>query len=155
MSALFLFVLATAEGPGFAFTLGIGTFVSLFTAVLATQAILMTMGNSRVISHASALGAAGKKRSWKFDFMGASRYFFSMSGVILLVGALAIGGRGLNLGIDFTSGTQISFGLQKPASVTAMKTLVEGVGGGSDATVQAVKGDKALGDNGFQIASRY
>ncbi len=38
--------------------------------------------------------------------MGASRYFFSMSGMILLIGALAIGGRGLNLGIDFTSGTR-------------------------------------------------
>ena len=47
--------------------------------------------------------------------MGASRYFFSMSGVILLIGALAIGGRGLNLGIDFTSGTRITVALIKPA----------------------------------------
>ncbi len=155
MTAFILFVLATSDVKGFAFTLGIGVIVSLFTAVLATQAILMTLGDSKSIQSPSALGAGGKKRTWRFDFMGSSRYFFSMSGVILLVGALAIGGRGLNLGIDFTSGTQISFGLQKPASVTAMKTLVEGVGGGSDATVQAVKGDKALGDNGFQIASRY
>src|SRR5471032_546665 len=124
MSALFLFVLATAEGPGFAFTLGIGTFVSLFTAVLATQAILMTMGNSRVISHASALGAAGKKRSWKFDFMGASRYFFSMSGVILLIGALAVGGRGLNLGIDFTSGTRITASLNQDATEAQVTKVV-------------------------------
>ena len=50
MTAFILFVLATADVKGFAFTLGIGTIVSLFTAVLATQAILMTMGNSRVIS---------------------------------------------------------------------------------------------------------
>jgi SecD/SecF fusion protein len=155
MTAFILFVLATSDVKGFAFTLGIGVIVSLFTAVLATQAILMTLGDSKSIQSPSALGAGGKKRGWRFDFMGSSRYFFSMSGVILLVGALAIGGRGLNLGIDFTSGTQISFGLQKPASVTQIKTLVEGVGGGSDATVQAVKGDKALGDNGFQIASRY
>ena len=28
--------------------------------------------------------------------MGASKWFFSMSGVILLIGALAIGGKGLN-----------------------------------------------------------
>jgi SecD/SecF fusion protein len=155
MTAFILFVLATSDVKGFAFTLGIGVIVSLFTAVLATQAILMTLGDSKSIQSPSALGAGGKKRSWRFDFMGSSRYFFSMSGVILLVGALAIGGRGLNLGIDFTSGTQISFGLEKPASVTQIKTLVEGVGGGSDATIQAVKGDKALGDNGFQIASRY
>ena len=34
--------------------------------------------------------------------MGASKWFFSMSGMILLIGALAIGGKGLNFGIDFT-----------------------------------------------------
>src|ERR1700722_18742963 len=111
MTAFILFVLATADVKGFAFTLGIGTFVSLFTAVLATQAILMTMGDSSVIARPSALGAGGHKRAWRFDFMGASRYFFSMSGVILMVGALAIGGRGLNLGIDFTSGTRITASL--------------------------------------------
>src|ERR1700727_1637210 len=85
--------------------------------------------------------------------MGASRWVFSMSGVILLVGALAIGGRGLNLGIDFTGGTQISAGLVKPATVAEDKSWVAGVRGG-DATLQAVHG-KRLGPNGFQIASKY
>src|SRR5207302_8228338 len=50
MTAFILFVLATAGVKGFAFTLGIGTIVSLFTAVMATQAILMTMGNSRMLA---------------------------------------------------------------------------------------------------------
>jgi SecD/SecF fusion protein len=154
MTAFILFALATADVQGFAFTLGIGTFVSLFTAVMATQAILMTMGSSRVISSPSALGAGGKKRVWRFDFMGASRYFFSMSGVILLIGALAIGGRGLNLGIDFTSGSRISVGLQHPATVQQLKSIMSSVGAG-DATVVAVKGDKTLGPNGFQISSKF
>ena len=153
MTAFILFVLATEDVKGFAFTLGIGTFVSLFTAVMATQAILMTLGGSRAISHPSLLGAAGSKRRWRFDFMGASRYFFSMSGVILLVGALAIGGRGLNLGIDFTSGTQISVGLDRPATVAQIKTVMASVKQ-ADATVQKVSGDKALGDYGFQIQSK-
>src|SRR6202035_1955311 len=60
MTAFILFVVATAEVQGFAFTLGIGTFVSLFTAVMATQAILTTMGDSRMISTPSALGAGRK-----------------------------------------------------------------------------------------------
>jgi SecD/SecF fusion protein len=153
MTAFILFVLATADVKGFAFTLGIGTFVSLFTAVLATQAILMTMGSSRLIARPSALGAGGKKRHWRFDFMGASRYFFSMSGVILLVGALAIGGRGLNLGIDFTSGTRITVGLVRPASEAQVRSVMSTAGAG-DATVQKVAGDKNLGPNGFQISAK-
>jgi SecD/SecF fusion protein len=153
MTAFILFVLATEDVKGFAFTLGVGTFVSLFTAILATQAILMSLGNSRVIGSPSALGAGRARRRWRFDFMGASRYFFTMSGVILLVGALAIGGRGLNLGIDFTSGTQISVGLSHPASVAQVKSVMQTVGQG-DATIQKVRGDAALGPYGFQIASK-
>ena len=154
MTAFILFVLATSDVQGFAFTLGIGTFVSLFTAVMATQAILMTMGRSRLIARPSMLGAGGKKRQWRFDFMGASRYFFSMSGVILLVGALAIGGRGLNLGIDFTSGSRITVGLVHPASTAEVSSIMNSVGA-SGAVVQKVSNDKSLGPYGFQISSKY
>ena len=151
MTAFILFVLATSDVQGFAFTLGIGTFVSLFTAVMATQAILSTMGNSRMISSPSMLGAGGDKRTWKFDFMGASRYFFTMSGVILLIGALAIGGKGLNLGIDFTSGTRITVGLEQAATQQQVTNLLtsEGV---SSPTVQKVTGDKSVGPNAYQIS---
>ena len=81
MTAFILFALATAEVKGFAFTLGIGTLVSLFTAVLATQAALGAMGRSKLVTHPAALGASSKQRKgWTFDFMGASRWFFSLSG---------------------------------------------------------------------------
>src|SRR5205085_12609219 len=146
MTASILFVLATSDVQGFAFTLGIGTFVSLFTAVMATQAILTTMGNSRVIHRPSALGAGGEKRVWRFDFMGASKWFFSMSGVILLIGALAIGGRGLNLGIDFTSGNRASVGLEHAATQQQVSSVMNSIGV-SSSTVQRVSGDKSLGPN--------
>ncbi len=61
MTAFILFVLATSDVKGFAFTLGIGTFVSLFTAVLATQAILMTMGDSRVDPEPVGAGCGRKE----------------------------------------------------------------------------------------------
>ena len=152
LTAFILFVLATADVKGFAFTLGIGTFVSLFTAVLATQAILTTMGGSRLISSPAALGAAGKRRTWRFDFMGSSKYFFSMSGVILLIGALAIGGRGLNLGIDFTSGTRITTSLVQPASEAQIRSVMTSAGAGSP-EVQKIT-NKALGSSVFQICSK-
>ncbi len=153
ITAFILFELATADVKGFALTLGIGTAVSLFTAVMMTQAILMTMGSSRLIARPSALGAGGEKHAWRFDFMGASKYFFSMSGVILLVGALAIGGRGLNLGIDFTSGTRIQVGLVRPATQAQVSSIMTAAGA-SGATVQKISGDKALGANGFQISGK-
>ena len=152
MTAFILFVLATSEVQGFALTLGIGVIVSLFTAVMATQAILWTMGNSRVIASPSALGAGGKKRVWRYDFMGASKYFFSLSGTILLIGALAIGGKGLNLGIDFTSGTRITAALQHNATQPQVSSVVTGAGA-SGATVQRIT-NKGLGNNVFQISAK-
>ncbi|MEO9024032.1 MAG: protein translocase subunit SecD [Solirubrobacteraceae bacterium] len=151
MTAFILFVLATAQVQGFAFTLGIGVIVSLFTAVVATQAILTTMGDSRTIARPSALGAGGKHRTWRFDFMGASRYFFSMSGVILLIGALAIGGRGLNLGIDFTSGTRITTTLSRPATAAQVQTVAAQAGALSPVVQKLTS--KGHGDE-FQISSK-
>ena len=114
LTAFILFVLATAGVKGFAFTLGVGTIVSLLTAVVFTQALLGSMSRSRLLRSPSALGAGGKGMRWHFDFMGASRWFFSISGVILLVGALALATKQLNFGIDFESGTRITVALEKP-----------------------------------------
>ncbi len=139
ITAFILFVLSTQQVQGFAFTLGIGTIVSLFTAVLATQAILTTAGDTRTLARPSALGAGKPRRRIGFDFMGASRYFFTMSGVILLVGALAIGARGLKLGIDFTSGSQVTTTLVRNASVPQVQQVAQSVKGVSGApTVERI-----------------
>jgi len=149
MTAFILFALATAEVKGFAFMLGIGTLVSLFTAVLATRAALGTMGRSRVVNHPSALGAGKPKREWRMDFMGRSKWFFSMSGTILLIGALAIGGKGLNLGIDFKSGTRIQTGFVKPVSSTEVSAVMSAEGY-PNAHVQKYA-SKGIGGSGYQV----
>src|SRR4051794_9414901 len=149
--AFILFILATAGVKGFAFVLGVGTLVSLFTAVLATQAILLTMRNSRLLGRPSALGAGKKRKPITFDFMGASKWFFSASGLILLVCGLAIGANGLNFGIDFESGTRITAALNRPATVAQVRSAVAPAGFG-DATIQTVQ-NRDLGRNVIQISA--
>ena len=152
MTAFILFALATAEVKGFAFTLGIGTLVSLFTAVLATRAALGAMGRSKLVSHPAALGAARRGRGWTFDFMGASRWFFSLSGTILAVGALAIGGSGLNFGIDFKSGTRIQTAFVKPVSENQVATAMATAGYGNAQVQKFV--NKSIGGTGYQISTK-
>jgi SecD/SecF fusion protein len=151
MTAFILFALATAEIQGFAFTLGIGTLLSLFTAVLATQAALGAMGRSRLVGHPSMLGAARRRAALRFDFMGASKWFFSLSGTILLIGALAIGGKGINFGIDFTSGTRIQTGFVKPANEEGIRAVLR-AHNFPKAQVQKLTGDKNIGGSGYQIS---
>ncbi len=114
LTAFILFVLATAGVKGFAFTLGVGTIVSLLTAVVFTQALLLSMSRSRLLRSPSVLGASRQRMRWHFDFMGASRWFFSLSGTILIIGAFALATQQLNFGIDFESGTRITASLVKP-----------------------------------------
>jgi SecD/SecF fusion protein len=151
MVAFILFILATAGVKGFAFVLGIGTLTSLFTAVLATQAVLGTMQRSPIISHPSALGAGESKRRWTQDFMGSAKWFFSVSGVILLIGALAIGGKGINFGIDFQSGTRVKAAFAQTPSETDVSDALQAAGF-KNPEVQKVQGDKELKGDGIQVS---
>jgi SecD/SecF fusion protein len=149
ITAFILFVLATAGVKGFAFTLGLGTIVSLFTAVVFTQAFLGVFGRGQLMRSPRFIGAGEQRVRWHFDFSGASRWFFSMSGVILAVGAISFATLGLNLGIDFESGTRITAGLEDDASVEQVRTALSGSGIG-DAEIQSVE-DEQLGANAIQI----
>jgi SecD/SecF fusion protein len=152
LTAFVLFVLATAGVKGFAFTLGVGTIVSLLTAVVFTQALLGSMSRTRLLRSPSALGATRQGMRWHFDFMGASRWFFTLSGVILLIGAFAMATKQFNLGIDFESGTRVEVALQKPTDENGVRETLEGAGV-SGAEVQR-ESNPGLGSNVFLIQSK-
>ena len=153
ITAFILFALATANVKGFAFTLGVGTIASLFTAVVFTQAFLGLFGRARFMRSPAALGAKPEQRvRWHFDFSRASKYFFSLSGCILLIGALAFATKELNLGIDFEGGSRITVGLQKPATVNDVRSTVDAAGV-TDAEVTKAT-NKELGTNVFDIDSK-
>jgi SecD/SecF fusion protein len=151
LTAFILFVLATSGVKGFAFTLGVGTIVSLLTAVVFTQALLGSMSRSRLLRSPAALGAAGEGKQWHFDFMGASRWFFSISGVILLIGAFALAEKQLNFGIDFESGTRITAALQQPTDEEGVRETLDAAGIDGE-KIQQVD-DPNFGSNVFQIES--
>ncbi len=89
--------------------------LSLFTAVVATQAILYSLRGTRLL-RSRRRSAPATPKPIRFDFIGKSKWFFSMSGVILLVCAIAMSVQGLNFGIDFEGGTRITAPLSKPAT---------------------------------------
>jgi SecD/SecF fusion protein len=152
LTAFILFVLATAGVKGFAFTLGVGTIVSLLTAVVFTQALLGSMSRSRLLNSPSTLGASGPGKQWHFDFMGASRWFFSISGAILLIGGFALATKQLNFGIDFESGTRITVAVQQQTDEEGVRSALEGAGISGE-EIQAVSDQNFPGKDVFQIQS--
>lgn len=75
-----------------------------------------------------------------FDFIGRTKLWFAISGTIILLGLVALVGRGgLNLGIDFTGGSQ----WEVPANGVSVADAEQAVGdlGFSEVSVQEVGDD--------------
>lgn len=75
-----------------------------------------------------------------FDFIGRTRLWFAISGTIIVLGLVALVGRGgLNLGIDFTGGSQ----WEVPANGVSVSEVEQAIGdqGFTEVSVQEVGDD--------------
>ena len=64
----------------------------------------------------------------RFDFVGNRRRWFILSGVLLLISALGLGFRGLNLGIDFVGGTGVEAPNEAGASIEDVRSALGEIG---------------------------
>jgi SecD/SecF fusion protein len=126
ITALVLFAVATSGVKGFALMLLIGTVISLVTAVAATRAMLGLLAGFRWFDKPRFMGAHGQQHArWlQIDFMRRRYLWFAISGVIVAVGFVSLGLRGLNLGIDFKGGTQITFKTHQPRPIEDVRQQV-------------------------------
>ena len=106
ITAAVLFV-AASRVRGFAFLLGLGVIVSMFTAVAATRAMLGMLGGFRWFNNAAFMGATAKPVRWRIDFIGRNKLWFAISAAVILVGLGSLAIQGLNRGLDFTGGTRL------------------------------------------------
>ncbi len=152
ITALVLFAVATSSVRGFALMLLIGTAISMLTAVLATRAFLSLLAGSKLLDNPRVIGTSGGGiRPWlKIDFISRRRIWFGISATVIVVSILALGVRGLNLGIDFKGGTQIGFTTPAPTSIETIRKQAAEVGQ-ANAVIQG-RGASTNGDyKSFQI----
>ena len=130
ITAMVLFVVATASVRGFALMLLIGTALSMLTAVAATRAILAVLGGFDWFDNPRFMGATGQgiPRWLRWDFMGRRRIWFAISGTVVALSILAIAVNGLNLGIDFKGGTQLTFRTEQPTSLEQVRKEASTIG---------------------------
>jgi SecD/SecF fusion protein len=156
ITAMVLFAVATAQVKGFALMLLIGTVISLITAVGATRAMLGLLAGFNWFNKPRFMGAQGQQTAkWlQIDFMRKRYLWFAISGAILVLGAGALGVRGLNLGIDFKGGSQLTF--KTPvAHTTGDVRQVMKTQGYADAVIQG-RGSATNGDQykTFQLRTK-
>jgi SecD/SecF fusion protein len=138
ITAMVIFLIAVADVKGFALMLLIGTVISLITAVAATRAMLGLLSGFRWFDNPRFMGAHGQQTAkWlQIDFMRRRFLWFGLSGAVILAGVIALGTRGLNLGIDFKGGTQITFKTHQAYSPGDVQSFMA-QHGQRDAVVQA------------------
>jgi SecD/SecF fusion protein len=149
ITALILFAVATAGVKGFALMLLIGTVVSLITAVAATRAMLGLLAGFRWFDNPRFMGAHHSQRATflQIDFMSRRKLWFAISGAVIVISALSLATRGLNLGIDFKGGVQITFTTAKPTAISKVRAQTQAIGQ-KDAVVQG-RG-KAFGSESYK-----
>ena len=137
ITALVLFAVATASVRGFALMLLVGTAMSMLTAVLATRAFLAVLAGFELLESPRVMGASGGgiPRWLKLDYIGRRNTWFAISAAAVLISLGAIGVKGLNLGIDFRGGTQVTFTTPQPVSLEVVRDEAGRIGH-ADAQIQ-------------------
>ena len=126
LTAIFLFVLGQGPLKGFAIVLMIGIGTSFFSAVYISRVIVEWMvrkGDSAKVSFESGMSKAVKERK-AFDFIGARKKAYLVSGSIVIIGFVIIAIQGLNLGVDFKGGRSYVVSFAKPVVATDMKVAL-------------------------------
>jgi SecD/SecF fusion protein len=133
ITAMVLFVVATASVRGFALMLLIGTALSMLTAVVATRAILALVAGFGWFDNPRLMGATGQgiPRWLRIDYIGKRRLWFAFSGVVIAIALGALAFKGLNLGIDFKGGTEMTFRTPQPTSLEQVREEAAKIGQGN------------------------
>ena len=158
ITALVLFAVATAQVKGFALMLLIGTVVSVLTAVVATRAMLGLLAGFRWFDNPRFMGAEGQAiAKWQridVNSRGRRRIWLSIATVAIVLSVLAVAVKGLNFGIDFKGGTQVTFKTPEAVSLAQVRSQMGSIGR-EDAVVQG-RGESAGGDrySSFQIRTK-
>ena len=116
ITAIVLFFFGEGPIKGFAVTLMIGIFTSLFTSVLLAKVFIYNrIENGKSISFGNKATITFLKDA-KFDFFQYKKYAYIFSAVLLLISVGSLLVRGLNLGIEFQNGREYKVRFDQPVS---------------------------------------
>ncbi|MDG4951080.1 protein translocase subunit SecD [Weeksellaceae bacterium KMM 9724] len=116
ITAIVLFFFGEGPIKGFAVTLMIGIFTSLFTSVLFAKLLIYNrLDNGKTISFGNKLTLTFLKDA-KYDFLKFKKTAYIISAVLLLISVGSLVTRGLNLGIEFQNGREYKVRFDQPVA---------------------------------------
>ena len=169
VSALTLFLLASASVKGFGLTLALGILCDIAMMLLFKAPLIRLLAPRAIAKHPGFWGvsdsqeaapyfdgekqlADGEKLRGRFikrdfDILGLRKYFLTAACVVVVAIAVIVGVRGINFGIEFIGGTSIAFHDTGDVSIEQVRDAFEDAGE-PDAVVQTTVTD---GEEGFLV----
>lgn len=131
LSALALYNYSTGPVKGFALTLMIGVVASTFSNLVFAKWFLQWLGERR-----PGLNAPKRIAGTHIDFIKPAPIITTLSVLIAVAGGAVLASRGLNYGVDFTSGTTLTVKTSSATTTEQVRAAVAGAGV-ADVTAQS------------------
>ncbi len=156
ITGIILFLVGSGPIKGFATTLIIGIFTTLFTAIIIARLILYRrLENKKEITFSSNI-----TKNWftnvNYDFVGKRKLFYAISIVIVAAGIASWAFRGFNLGVDFIGGTSYKVEFAQAVDADQVRqalesTLVDDQGNKGSVLVQSI----GSGSQDFKVTTNF
>ncbi len=144
LAAVVLFIFGTSTVKGFATMLIISILVSFITAVWGSRLLLGLLVHSGSLDNKVGWFGLSKKQVHsadenletldlttkfdRFDFVHTRKRFYTISILLLIVGAIMLGVFKLNLGIDFSGGTRVEVLAEQQLDESEVTKQLEDIG---------------------------
>ncbi|MCK5820333.1 MAG: protein translocase subunit SecDF [Bacteroidales bacterium] len=143
LTGIILIVVGTGPIRGFATTLVIGIFTSLFSAIFITRLIFENwLGKDKKISFSTKL-TEGAFKNLNVKFLEKRKIFYYISTALILVSIVSLSTRKLNLGVDFSGGRTYVVRFENPVSTEDI-TVALSTPFGSEPQVKTYGGDSQV-----------
>jgi len=144
-----LLIFGTGPIQGFATTLLIGIATSLFTSIFITRILLdwsVNKGNKLTFTTGFSKNFF---TNFHYDFLGAKKYTYIFSSLVVIVSVVSLATNGLNYGVDFKGGRTFQVRFEKPVAAEEVREdLLKAFDGSAEAKVFGK-------DNQLKITTKY
>jgi len=152
LTAIILFIFGSGPIKGFATTLIIGIFTSLFTAIFITRLLVdwYISGKNRSLNFTTPI-TKNLFRNINIDFLGKRKIAYVLSFILVGIGVFSLLTQGLQPGVDFAGGRSYTVRFAQEVSPEEIKTILNSETVFGNGTSVKTYGE----DNQIQITTPY
>jgi SecD/SecF fusion protein len=144
LTGIILYVFGSGPIQGFATTLIIGIFCSLFASIFITRLIFEgRLAGKKAISVATGI-SKGAFSKVNFDFIATRKMAYIFSGLVILGGIGSMATRGFNYGVDFLGGRSYMVEFEGAVNTEDVSSALEGAFEGNAPTVKTFGADNRV-----------